>query len=298
MISILIPIYNWNITDLALRLSQQIFAINTEIEVIFYDDCSTDKLLIEINRNVVKKYGFNYISSIQNRGIADALNYLESLAKYDWLLYLDADVFPVQNDFIFNYLSVIGKQNRIYCGGILYQNKEPSEGTLRWRYGRKYEVQTKEIANENPYLNFKACNFLVHKVVIQCYPFESNNGKEYAAVDTLFGLKLKNTSIEIEFIENRVYHLGLETNEIYVGKACFYAKSIAKEFIRKTELDGIRLVSFYKKQPLFLLNIYGWVYRNFKTKITQNLVSNNPSLTLFQFYKFGLFLEELKKEKV
>ena len=296
MISILIPVYNWDIKNLAQILSDQLSDLNINSEVIFYDDCSTDLALTEINKNVVEKLDFNYVLSSQNRGIAEALNYLATLAKYDWLIYLDADVLPIKSDFLKNYIEQITDEIKVFCGGLYYSELQPKEGILRWKYGKKYEVQTVEKANENPYLNFKACNFLIHRMVIQEYPFVSNNGKEYAAIDTLFGLKLENTPIKIEFIENRVYHLGLETNEIYLKKVENYVKSISKSFQINPELDSVRLVRFYKHKHKILLKTYAYIFKYSKPLIIRNLLSNNSFLFLLQFYKLGLFIVELNKK--
>lgn len=295
MISILVPVYNWDIKNLVFELNHQISHVETEIEVIFYDDFSTNRVQAKKNEIVATQFGFSYYVSQENRGIANALNFLSTLATYDWLIYLDADVFPANKNFLQMYLQSIKSKNEVFCGGLLYEEKEPSEGVLRWKYGKKYEVQTLDEANENPYLNFKTCNFLIHKSVFQLNKFKSDKNL-YGGIDTLFGLSLKKINIEVSFIENRVYHHGLENNQLFLKKTSLAIDSMIRLYENKDFVaENTRLVDFYlvlkKYKLVYFLKPLLQIIRPFMYK---NLTSNNPSINIFQVYKLDLLLTKME----
>ena len=294
MISILVPVYNYDIRDLASELNNQISVLDTKIEVIFYDDFSTKKNITETNKNTANQFGFTFYTSDLNRGIAEALNYLSTLAKYDWLIYLDADVVPVNSNFIEIYIQLINDQNKAFCGGLLYQEDKPKEGILRWKYGQKYEVQTLEQANKNPYLNFKTCNFLIHKSVLGKNKFKSKNNL-YGNIDTLFGLNLKQINIDVFFIENRVYHYGLEDSITFLNKTDLAIDSVISMYMNKNlKIENTRLIKFYlilKKGRI--TNLCKLFLENLKPMMLKNLKSNNPSVNIFQLYKLYLVLYKM-----
>ncbi|WP_313374754.1 glycosyltransferase family A protein [Chishuiella sp.] len=295
MYSVLVPVYNWDIEKLAICLSHQISKLTINIEVIFFDDFSSNQELLYKNELLIEQLGFKFYKSSVNNGIAHTLNLLAKSSKYEWLIYLDADIIPVQQNFIDFYIHLNKNRNKIYCGGLLYETNKPKKGVLRWKYGRKYEVQTTQYANQNPYLNFKACNFFVHKSILSKHLFTSNNDNYYAAVDTLFGLKLKNTNVSIEFVDNRVYHLGLDSNEEYLNKAKLYVKSIVKSYKDKqVDMKSIRLIEFYERQNSFKIKVYSLLFSFTKPIIYMNLLSRYPSIYLFQFFKLGYFIEEME----
>jgi hypothetical protein len=70
MISICIPVYNFNITSLISELSNQIDLLNTECEIIVIDDCS-DKFK-RINQIACAKH--TYIELSENIGRARIRN--------------------------------------------------------------------------------------------------------------------------------------------------------------------------------------------------------------------------------
>lgn len=294
MISILIPIYNWNISDLVTELNRQITTLEIEVEVIFYDDFSTDKNKVAINETVINQFGFKFVKSLQNRGIADALNFLSTLATYDWLIYLDADVIPVKSNFIKTYLHLIKDQNKVLCGGLLYQENKPIEGILRWKYGRKYEVQTTEEANENPFLNFKTCNFLIHKSVLEKTQFKSENNL-YGGIDTLFGLSLKKKKIEVVFIENRVYHYGLEDSVSFLRKTDLAVDSMIRLYENQDfSNENTRLVDCYLLLKKYkLAGLFKFFLEVLQPFMNKNLKSDNPSIYIFQFYKLYLLFKKI-----
>lgn len=286
MLSVLIPVFNWDISYLVKDVHQQCALLGIEFEIIALDDCSTHKSIQSKNSEIQLPH-FTYIIGEKNVGNAEARNQLARKAKFDHLLFLDCDVLPVRDEFIKRYLEFLG-ESKVICGGIVYEDIVDSKYSLRWKFGRKHEVVTPMEAQQNPYLNIRGCNFFIPKCLFLAHPFTTLKAS-YGYVDTFFALSLQKAGVEAVHIDNPVYHLGLEENSVYIQK---FHKSIinAKWLIEAhPELsDHLRLVTFYKKIKKFGLDKLVKVgFKLFEKPILNNLHSANPSLFLFQVYKLG-----------
>ena len=77
-------------------------------------------------------------------------NLLATDAKFNWLLFLDADVFPKNRDFITTYLDAIKPESEVIYGGILYTKEKPNQShLLRWVYGHEREALPTKHRQEN-----------------------------------------------------------------------------------------------------------------------------------------------------
>ena len=100
MISVCVPVYNFNITALVDELLKQSAQINVPTEIIVIDDCSN--LFKDENQKVSKDA--KYIELSENIGRAKIRNRFLEYAKYKFLLFLDCDSLVVKNDFLLKYL--------------------------------------------------------------------------------------------------------------------------------------------------------------------------------------------------
>ena len=85
MISILIPLYNYNVFPLVEVLFNQAEQLSTPYEIIIFDDAST--ITFEENRKITKFKNTSYEVSKKNIGRTAARDYLGNKAAYDWLLF-------------------------------------------------------------------------------------------------------------------------------------------------------------------------------------------------------------------
>lgn len=285
MLSVLVPVYNWDVTDLVTKLHEQCQQLSIEFEVLTVDDCSTDLESKETNSKIRLEH-FRLIKLESNVGNAEARNILSRTAKFSWLLFLDADMIPVHDHFVSLYLEQIQLDDfDIMSGGILYEKEVSSEFRLKWLHGKKTE---EPIAGKDPYLEIRGNNFLVRKEVFLQNPF-GGLPESYGYVDTHFGLKLKQSKARVKIIDNPCLHLGLETNEKFVEK---HKKAIRNAFWmmnHQSDLaDNLRIVKTYKKiQKLGFRKPIAWLFQLFEKTMLQNLHSENPSLFVFQLYKLG-----------
>ena len=91
MLSVLIPVYNYNITELVGNIHKQLIASAIDFEIICLDDKSNQDI-IDNNLDIEKLSSTTYKLSDKNNGIAVNRQILVDAAKYDWIILIDADV--------------------------------------------------------------------------------------------------------------------------------------------------------------------------------------------------------------
>ena len=170
MLSILIPIYNYNVYPLVSEIHEQAKATGIDFEIICIDDTSNTIFSENEKINTLSNSCYELLKA--NIGRSKIRNLLAQKAKYDWLLFLDADVFPKNKNFISEYIRYINTEEKMVNGGLLYQEKKPEESKLlRWVYGKNREALDCKTRIKNPYLSALTLNFLISKSVFSKVSF-------------------------------------------------------------------------------------------------------------------------------
>lgn len=292
MISICIPIYNFDVRPLVNDLQQQINLLNDDaIEIILIDDAS-DNNFRKINSELSEKV--NYIQLQQNIGRSKIRNLFLQHITNPYLLFLDCDGFIHQNNlFISNYIQAIKNDLDVVCGTRIYTDHCPSKNvSLNWKYGKN--IESPAISR-----NFMSNNFLIKKSIFEKILFNESL-VNYGQEDTLFGIELMLQNIKINIINNPVLNGHLEENNVYLEKNILSIENLIKliDSGKITEKTGksIKLYQTYLKlNQLKFTNIYSIVYKQLKPAIDSNLIHPNPNLTLFNLFKLGEFIR-IKKE--
>ncbi|MFD2564608.1 glycosyltransferase family 2 protein [Aquimarina rubra] len=291
MLSILIPVYNYDVTPLIHELTDQLKTLDCAYEIIILDDCSTKPELINANQLEVIP-NCSYIIQSNNLGrTATRLN-LAKMARYDWLLFLDADVIPKRKDFIRNLLKNINANVDIIFGGVDYQSDEPNADIkLRWLYGRKKEINSVDKRNKNTYTSIISQNFLIQKNM--CLEVLKEIDLNRYGLDIYFSYRLEQREAKILHIDNPTIHLGLEKNSSFVTKSMLSIETtlfLQKELkIPKNYRPIQRAYTVLKKtctSGLFFLLI-----KKFENRIVTNIKSDRPSIFLFDLYRLYYFIK-------
>lgn len=291
MLSILIPVYNYDITELVLRIHKEAKKLNIPFEIRILDDCSPS---IKIEKSDFNRSDqIIYERSSQNLGRTATRQNLALKAKYNRLLFLDADVMPVKKDFIATFL----KQNQEYdiiIGGTQYSSTCPdSKYSLRWKFDVKRESKNTKQRNKKPYLSIiSQCLFIDKKVFLKV----NKNLKNRYGMDILFSYMIKNAKLSVLHINNPIYHLGLETNEVFLPKSLRAIDTlIALEKDRSIPNNYSSLQKAYIKlkksrlqKPMEVLLL------RMKSSMEVNLTSDNPRLLYFDLYRLLYYLEQKK----
>ncbi|HEU0125961.1 MAG TPA: glycosyltransferase family A protein [Flavobacterium sp.] len=288
MLSILIPVYNYNIFTLVATLHQQVLKCNIPFEIICLDDASQEFLIENERINQFENTSYSILE--KNIGRSAIRNLLAKKAVYENLLFLDADVMPVNKNFISKYISEI--KNKVVFGGLLYEDKKPDhKHILRWIYGKEREALPLSQRIQNPAETALVSNLLIKKEIVLRFPFDETLTK-YGYEDLLFFAVLRSNKIEITPIENPVFHLNLETSTLFLNKTKTALENLA--FLNtknKISVNESRIIaSFEVLKTARLLSVFSFIFRIFESKIEQNLLSKQPSLFLFDIYKLGYFI--------
>ncbi len=287
MLSILIPVYNFNVVPLVEALQKNIQGVNIPYEIIVFNDASSSFLI----ENIALKEKQNVVYEIleENIGRSKIRNLLAKKAKYEWLLFLDSDVIPTNTTFISDYLPFINTEVKVVYGGILYSEKKPEkEKLLRWIYGKEREALPFNIRSKKPYISFLTLNFLVHKSIFEKVSFNESI-PNLRHEDTLFSYNLKQQQIPIFHINNPVYHLGLDTFENAIQKeneALLALKNLLDHnLIAFDYLKISRLFHIIKRCQLVIF--IGLIHNRISSFMIHNLASSQPSLFIYDLYRLG-----------
>jgi len=292
MLSILIPIYNYNAVDLVRNLHAQAENLAIDFEILLLDDASDNTLSREEN-SVLKQLSKTVLYELPTKaGRSIARNFLAGQAQYDYLLFLDCDSEPVDDQFIERYIPFCSGESVVVCGGTAYKKTSPPENAyLRWVYGIRSEVKSAEERNKQPNSRFSTFNFLIAKKLFWSIRFNELL-KNYGHEDTLFGFELRKRNCVIQHIDNPLYHTGIDTNEIYLEKTRQGVQNLKillenypdRELLIKDILllRIYTLINEWKLSPLFYVN-----YLFLKRLMLLNFKSKHPSLFLFNLYKLN-----------
>jgi len=288
MLSILIPTYHYNIVPLVKILHKQIEKQNILFEIICFDNASKS-ILNKKNEEINNMSLCNFISLKQDVGRSKIRNLLAQKSKYDWLLFLDADVLPVAEIFIQNYLNAIQNNEKVVYGGLKYEDKKPENNKLlRWVYGKSREEIPLKERSKNPNNHFSSANFLIHKKVFKTYNFDEKLTK-YGYEDTLLGLELVRNGIAITQIDNPVFHLGLDNSAVFLQKTETAVENLLKlqkqGKISKHDSKLLKQHAVFKKYKL--IKLLSFFFKKNKKNMKRNLESIKPSLCIFDLYKLG-----------
>ncbi|MAQ41129.1 glycosyltransferase family 2 protein [Mesonia oceanica] len=292
MISILIPTYNCIAVNLIKELHSQCLQLEIDFEIICLDDASHKTDTIIANREINTLHSVVFEELPQNIGRSAIRNKLAEKAKYPWLLYLDADVIPIQKNFISNYNLAIKNNNnvKVVYGGRKHLPRHNSNQKLRWKYGFYKEDKTKEERNRNPYISIITNNLLVKKDIFHKIKFDESL-KNYGHEDTLFSYHLKKENVEVLHIDNYVNHQEIDSNQEFITKTEFGLQNL--HYLCKNgnlPYKYAKITSYYQVIRKFHLNyIFIWSYKIFMSKMKKNLLSKSPSLKVFNIYKFCYF---------
>lgn len=197
MLSVLIPVYNYHVTELVNELHKQLTSSNIDFEIICLDDMSNQDI-IDSNLEIEKLSNTSYKLSSKNNGIAITRQNLVDNAIYEWVVLIDADVELKDRNYISNYLSALEKSYHFIFGGFEYKNTKPkSSHILRWKYGKKHEAVLANKRQYNPYKITIAANMLAKKDHYKNLNLNSL-GNNYA-MDYFFGALLKENKKSITY---------------------------------------------------------------------------------------------------
>ncbi|MBS4013185.1 MAG: glycosyltransferase [Bacteroidetes bacterium] len=295
MLSICIPVYNFEVLPLINELYIQAKNTSKPYEIIAIDDASNAHFKT-LNQKLIEIPGIIYEELENNIGRSKIRNYLCKKASNQYLLFMDCDALITDRNFISNYFLAIDElknPDSLICGGRNYQKDRPKDSTsLHWVWGNKREAFDASTRSKNPYQSFMTNNFVMPKSVLESNPFNEDLSG-YGHEDTLLGFEMKKKNIPIIHIDNPVEHIGLEEASVILEKTIQSTENLLKIYhITNKDKDFVsisKLLKIFEKiRKLKLTKLVRFFFGLFRKTIEGNLKSTKPSILMFDIYKLGI----------
>ncbi|MGB0177795.1 MAG: glycosyltransferase family 2 protein [Owenweeksia sp.] len=293
-LSLCIPVYNEEVSELVHTLLAQGRDLNISFEVRVYDDGSEPPYL-EKNRSLKNEQEVQYHELPENLGRAAIRNLLADEATGEYLLFMDCDM-GIENDaFLKNYWEQ--RIPGVICGGHKYSDIKPEQPYyLHWLYGRERETSSLAERQEQGYASFRSSNFFLHRDVLKNVRFKGDI-KGYGHEDTFFAYELKVSQTPLKIIDNAITHKGLEKSDIFIEKTKNSLKNLLwlrRHFPRFSEEVRI-LQALAKMERTATVALMRGLYRTRKKTWLKKLNGPNPQLYILDLFKLGYLSKEVSR---
>ncbi|MBU2950182.1 glycosyltransferase [Tamlana agarivorans] len=290
MISILIPIYNYNAFPLVSELVKQASFLKTDYEIICVDDASKSPLNQD-NEKINTLKNATFFSNKENLGYSSNRNFLVSISHFKYLLFIDGDSIITTNLYLKTYLDDLSKGFDIVYGGRIHpKSVANSNKRLRWKYGKFREDKPSSKRLKEPYKSLMFNNTLVNKQVFDSIQFDIVTNK-YGHDDTLFAYRARLAQLKVGHIDNSIMHADIDENKAFLEKTHTSLKNL--KYLSNQNLisvDFVKMLSIHNKLKHFKLNYLVMLfYLVFKDQMRLNLTSNTPSLKIYNLYRLSFF---------
>jgi glycosyltransferase involved in cell wall biosynthesis len=289
MLSICIPVYNFDVRALVYDLHEQAVRCDIPFEIVVMDDAS-DASYVAFLKDLETLPCVRIIALKENIGRSKIRNALVKTAQYPYLIFMDCDAATASNSYVARYLPLC-KPNAVVYGGRIYEQKKPADANLlHWKYGVKREALSAAERQKHPNYSFCTNNFLIDKTIFDTITFNEHL-EGYGHEDTFFGLELLGHQIPIIHIDNPLIHLGLEDAAIFLKKTengvvnLHKVEQLLKEkypdYVGHSKLMRTKM----KLQKWHLTSLTKLILNIFNPLLKRNLRGKHPSLFAFDLYK-------------
>ena len=285
MISILIPCFDYNAYPLVSVLEKQALMLKIDFEIICIDDGSFSSKN-DLNQKINLLTNSKFIESKKNIGRINNRLLLAEKSQYKWLIFLDVDTLPNEDNFLKNYIEQLNRGTLI-IGGCIYKKPENENFSLRYKFGKFREEIKSDIRNKNPYKYISSCNFMCKRNVL-IDVLSSINTISYGN-DYVFGSLIKKMGIYINHIDNPVLIDNIDENQIFIKKTHDGLDNLISSYNNKIiEKHSISILKAYIiLDNLLMKNIFIKITDLFKNLLNRNLQSKDPNLFLFDLYRLN-----------
>lgn len=298
MLSVLIPVFRYDVRDLVRELHRQCLQLEIPFEIRLLDDGSGESFC-RINSEISELEDVIWEESPVNTGRSKVRNTLSEKAKYDWFWFLDCDGDARINPQLASTFWNAREEDTLISGGRVYQAEAPENERLylHWLWGSERELLDPVIRMKDPITSFLSNNFIIHRTLLKKIPFDTQL-VGYGYEDTLFAAELINAGYKIQHIKNPVLHAGIENSEDFLNKIeesldnLFRLKELCAEKgisfpVRSKLMILFRLLHF----PLFRLFFAKWFIRN-QPHWRNQLLGRKPNLQIFDLYRLAYMLNQ------
>ncbi len=296
MLSILIPVYQYDVRSLVHELHQQTTNLNIPFEILVFDDASGLESL-QWNQSLDQLSNTIFKQLPHNLGRSKIRNLLAASANYEYLLFIDGDSSICSQSYVKDYIKNI-ENNTVLVGKTSYSNSKPINKAhlLRWTFGRSREMTSAIQRQQNPYQAFKTHHVLIPKTVFNQIPFdESITG--YGHEDSLYGIQLEKQGTPILHLDNPLNHDGLESAVMFIKKTEDSIRNLCQINSSEIVLETKLWSTFMRAKKLgidFVLNQFSKPILGICRK---NLQSSRPKILVLDLYKLTFLCSICPKKR-
>ncbi len=294
MFSILIPVFNFDCTELVEELRKACVLAKVDYEIIIGNDCSTDPAVNKALDKINELPHCRVESEPKNIGRAFILNKIAQLAAYPYLIIIDSDARVPNDAFIENYLKV-AVEHDVVCGGIEVRKADMSTNNmLRYRYEHAAtRSRALDYRKNHPYEKFSTFNLLIRRSIFDSIRFDSRC-YQYGYEDTILGIDLMRQGVEVIHIQNPLIHTGIDSNESFISKThkALHVLNGLDNFYQSYIRISRFVLKFKRMHLLWLLKTWHLLFGQLEYKS----LMHNPRVAIFNLYKMGYFATLQKKQ--
>ena len=287
MISVLIPVKNFNCSALIEELHNQGEALDCPYEILIAED-GTESSSLHLNEVADKLSNCRRIVKKENIGRAGIRNILATEAQFPHLIFIDCDAIVEKEDFLATYATEL-KHHKVICGGLYHADSAPDKRcTLRYKYEKEADkTRDAQTRNKAPHDRFTTFNFAIDRELFNSILFDTSITR-YGHEDTLFGKELEKRNIGIHHIENRLLHSGLEDNAVFLTKT---EQALSTLYEIREKIGSTPLLETVNKLNRYhLTGLFMKYWKCKRESLRKNLLGDSPSLFKFKIYKLGYYI--------
>ena len=285
MISILIPCFDYNAYPLVSILEKQALILKIDFEIICIDDGSFSSKN-DVNQKINLLTNSKFIESKKNIGRIKNRLLLAEKSQYEWLIFLDVDTLPNEDNFLKNYIDQLNKGTMI-IGGCIYKEPENENFSLRYKFGKLREEINSNNRNKNPYKYISSCNFMCQRNVL--IDILSSIKTISYGNDYIFGSLIKKMGIDVKHIDNPVLIDNIDENQIFIKKTHHALDNLVSSYNNKIiKKHSISILKAYMiLDNLLLKNVFVKITDLYRNLLKRNLYRKDPNLFLFDLYRLN-----------
>ena len=289
-LSVLIPVFNWDVNELVDALLAQRADWPGPVEILLLEDSSTEEFRL-LNRPLGERPDVHYRELPRNVGRAAIRNQLAAAARHEWLLLLDNDSRLPDPHFLARYAAV-RTESAVLIGGTCYAATPPADPALRlrWCYGRAREARPAARRQRAPYAQLTINNALVPAAVFRRFSLDERL-TGYGHEDTKFGQDLAAARVPVRHLDNPVLHAGLEPAAAFLAKSEQAVGNLARAFRADERGTDSRLLQTARRlRQLGLAGPAHAVLAAAEPRLRRQLLSATPSLRALDLLKLRWLL--------
>jgi glycosyltransferase involved in cell wall biosynthesis len=292
-LSILIPVFNCDVTKLVWQLVEQAADWPGPVSIDLLDDGSSRAFRL-LNAQVADWPLVRYQKLPRNIGRAAIRNQLASNAQHEWLLLLDNDSYLPDSQFLRRYTAALGRAS-VVIGGTCYRSTPPADPALylRWLYGQEREARPAAVRQAAPYSQLTINNALIQAAVLRQFPLDERL-TGYGHEDTKFGVELAAAQVPVLHLDNPVLHEGLEPAAVFLQKTEQAVHNLVQVY-RQNGLgtDSRLLQTVLRLRSLKLARLAAKTLAIAAPRLRRQLLSAKPHLRALDLLKLHWLLQEL-----